>query len=217
MQTAHKHARGVVPRGLHRSQLGYLSDSFGFERAVARPRKKRRRSSGFHGRERRDFPAVSFRFLLFFSFIWRRTAFELDAHFASSAFGPEFAPHGLQRRLRLRYTYWPWEEEPCECLIEDADVVKRPAQNGSERVAHGELVGEVHDLKRSRSVVQFAGTNLESILAAQEVAECDQIPRKAAERVHQERGVETEPKPKSATTRDSTWVGATARTGSIRS
>jgi hypothetical protein len=45
--------------------------------------------------------------------------------------------------------------------------------------------------------VQLAGADSESIFAAQEIAKCDQIAEKAAKRVHQALGVETEPKPKS--------------------
>ena len=64
-------------------------------------------------------------------------------------------------------------------------------------MANGALVGEIDDLERARRVVQLAGPDAKPMVAAQRVAEGGEVLRQAGERVHQPRGADTEPKPKS--------------------
>ena len=64
-------------------------------------------------------------------------------------------------------------------------------------MAHGALVGEIGDLERARGVVRLARPDGEAVVVAQERAERDQIFRKTPERIHQPRGADTDPNPKS--------------------
>ena len=76
---------------------------------------------------------------------------------------------------------------------------------------------EIHDLERARRVVQLAGADAEAMIAAQDRAERDQVLGQAGKGVHQRRGVETDPNPKSVSRLwppDSSAAGAPPRIGS---
>ena len=97
------------------------------------------------------------------------------------------------------------------------DLVQRAGENGPKDVTDGALVREVHEVERASGVVQFAGADAEAVIAAQRRAKGREIFRQAAERVHQGRGAETDPKPKSVSRLyppDSRAAGAPPRTGS---
>ena len=64
-------------------------------------------------------------------------------------------------------------------------------------MADDALVGEIHDVERASGVVQFAGPDAESMLASQRLTERGEVLRQAGEGVHQRRGADTEPNPKS--------------------
>ena len=92
-----------------------------------------------------------------------------------------------------------------------------PARMGRRRVANGALVGEIHDVERTSGVVQLARPDAEAMLAAQRLAECGEILRQAGEWVHQRRGADTEPNPKSVSRLyppDSRSAGTSPRMGS---
>jgi hypothetical protein len=108
---------------------------------------------------------------------------------------PGLSPRG--GHLILPKTFRAWKEELRERRVENRYLVKRAGKNGAKSVANGALVGEIHDVKRTSGVVQFAGPVAEAVVTAQQLAECGEIFRQAGERVHQRRGADTEPKPKS--------------------
>ena len=89
------------------------------------------------------------------------------------------------------------KEELRERRVEDRDLVQRAAENGPKGVANRALVGEIHDVERTRGVVQLARPDVKAMVAAQRLAECGEILRQAGEGVHQRRGADTEPNPKS--------------------
>ena len=109
------------------------------------------------------------------------------------------------------------EKEISKRLIEDCRVVECAAQSGPKGVPNRVLVGEVHDLERARSVVQLTRADAETMIATQDRAECDQILWQAGKWIHQRRGVETDPNPKSVSRLwppDSSAPGAPSRIGS---
>ena len=118
-----------------------------------------------------------------------------DALLAAVGVRPGLAARG--GHLVLTDTGRTGKHEIGERLVEDRRVVERAAQNRPKRVANRTLVGQIHDLERARRVVQLAGADAEAMVAAQHRAEGDQILRQAGEGIHQRRGVDTDPKPKS--------------------
>jgi hypothetical protein len=122
----------------------------------------------------------------------RRT---LNVRCAAAGVRPRLPPRG--GHPILADTGGVGKEEPRERGVEDRDVVQRTAENGPEGVPDGALVGEIHDLERASGVVQLARPNPETVMTAKGLAECGEILRQARERVHQRRGTETEPNPKS--------------------
>ena len=129
--------------------------------------------------------------------------------------GPGLSPRGGQ--LILRNTRRSGKEEPRERRVEDRDVVQRAGENGPKGVANGALVGEIHDVERTSGVVQLARPDAKAMVAAQRLAECGEILRQAGEWVHQRRGADTEPNPKSVSRLyppDSRFAGTSPRMGS---
>jgi hypothetical protein len=115
--------------------------------------------------------------------------------FAVVGAAPPFSPRG--GRVILWKTFRAGEEEPRERGVEDTDVVQRAGENGPKGVANGAHVRETHDVDRTSRVVQLARPDAEAMIAAQRLAECGEIVRQAGEGVHQRRGADTEPNPKS--------------------
>ncbi len=102
-----------------------------------------------------------------------------------------------RRDLVLTNTGRAGKHEISKRLVEDRRVAACAAQNGPKGVANGVLVGQIHDLERARRVVQLARADAETMIATQDRAEGGQILGQAGKGVHQRRGVETDPKPKS--------------------
>jgi len=134
-----------------------------------------------------------------------------------SAFGtrPRFPPR--RRYLVLLGTGGAGKEERRERRVENRGVVPSAAENGPKGVANGALVGKIHDIERTRGVVHLAGPDVKTMAAAQPVAEGGQVLRQAGEAVHQRRGADTEPNPKSVSRLrppGARRAGASPRTGS---
>ena len=89
------------------------------------------------------------------------------------------------------------KEELRERRVEGRDVVQRARKDRPKRVADDALVGEIHDVERASGVVQLAGPDAEAMLASQRLTERGEVLRQAGEGVHQRRGADTEPNPKS--------------------
>ena len=128
---------------------------------------------------------------------------------------PGLSPRG--RHLILPNTGGAGKEELRERRVEDRDLVQRAAENGPEGVANRALVGEIDDVERTSGVVQLARPDAKAMVAAQRLAECGEILRQAGEGVHQRRGADTEPNPKSVSRLyppDSRFAGTSPRMGS---
>ena len=115
--------------------------------------------------------------------------------FSAVGIRPGLSPRG--GHLILLKTRRAGKEELRERRVEDRHLVQRAGENGAKSVANGALVGEIHDVERTSGVVQFAGPDAEAVVTAQHLAECGEILRQAGEGIHQRRGADTEPKPKS--------------------
>ena len=142
-----------------------------------------------------------------------------------SLFDALLAPVGVRsglaaggRHLVPRHAGRAREKEIGKRLVEHRHVVARAAQNGPKGVANRALVGQIHDLERARRVVQLTRTDAETVIAAQQRAERDQVLGQAAQTgTSARRGVETEPNPKSVSRLwppDSSGPGASSRIGS---
>src|SRR2546422_2826688 len=174
---------------------------------------RRRRGFALGDLQRRDRVAVCVQSLFGLGIISREPA--LHDVLDSTSVRIDLAACG--RKVRLRYARRSWKKELGERLVEDRHIAERSTQNGPKGVAHRAFVGQIDDLERARRVVDLTGADAERVDMTQESAERDQIVGKRAERVHQRRGVETEPTPKSVLSAyppDSEAIGAPARIGS---
>jgi hypothetical protein len=91
-------------------------------------------------------------------------------------------------------------KERLKRAVEDPDVVDRAAQNGTQRVPDGALVGDGGHLERVCRVVELSRSDTKPVLATEYGAERGQVLWQARERVHHEPGRDTEPNPKSVST-----------------
>jgi hypothetical protein len=105
-------------------------------------------------------------------------------------------PH-CRRPLVLAETRGAGQEELRERRVEDRRLIQSAGEYWPTRVTDGALVSEIHEAKRASRVVQFFRADAEAMIAAKRRAEGREIFRQTAERVHQERGVDTDPNPKS--------------------
>ena len=178
MQTAHERSRALAPRTPDARQLGTIHSVTG-EGAIARRGEQRCLVAGgimrLERRQRADsglrgVGGVGRR---------RRRARVLDVGIPSMR-RAKFASGG--RHLVLTNTCRGRKEERRERVIKDRQIGCAAAQNRPERVANGAFVRQIDDLERARRVVQFAGPDAKPTLAAQGVAERDQVLRQAREK-----------------------------------
>src|SRR4029450_9656174 len=135
--------------------------------------------------------------------------------FAAVGIGPGLPAR--RRQLIVRNTCRRGKEEPRERGVEYGDVVHCAGENGSKGVADGALVGEIDNVEHTSGVLQFSWPDAKAVLAAQRLAECGEILRQAGEWIHQRRGADTEPMPKSVSRLyppDSRFAGTSPRNGS---
>ena len=138
-----------------------------------------------------------------------------EVGFAAVGARPELAPRRGQ--LILPKTLGAGKEELRERGVECRDLVQRAAEDGPKGVANNGFVGEIHDVERTGGVVQLARPDAEAMVAAQRLAEGGEILRQAGEGIHQRRGADTEPNPKSVSRLyppDSRAAGPSPRIGS---
>ena len=109
------------------------------------------------------------------------------------------------------------KEERCKGLVEDRDFVLRAAENRPEGVANGALAGNLDDAQGASGVVQLTRSDAKAVMVTQRLAECGKVRRQTGKWIHQRRGADTDPKPKSVSRLyqpDSRLAGTSLRIGS---
>ena len=138
----------------------------------------------------------------------------------SVGLAPAGAGSGLapgREQLVLANAYRSWKKERGEGLVEDRDLIQRAAENRPEGVPNGARAGNLDDAQGTSSVVQLTRSDVKAVMVTQRLAECGKVRRQAGKWIHQRRGADTDPKPKSVSRLyppDSRLPGTSLRIGS---